>query len=173
MDVQMPKLDGYEVTRRFRAWERTHNRPRTPVVVLTAHAFQGDIDNAIQAGADGHLTKPLRRDTLLQAVELYRREEDTPDLRVAIPEFLRDLAPEFLRRQRLGLLAVVSALQSREFDPVQTFAHNIKGTGRSFGFPRLTDLGREMERAAKDRDASTLDRQMRDLREYLMSVDVE
>lgn len=172
MDVQMPKLDGYDVTRRFREWERANGRARTPVVALTAHAFQEDVDRAVKAGADGHLTKPIRRETLLDAVEWYRRGEDVPDLKVEVPDFIRELAPEFLRRQRLGLFAAAGALKEGDFATMQTFAHNIKGCGRSFGFPRLTDLGKEMERAAKDRDGAALGRQIEDLREYLTAVDV-
>jgi CheY-like chemotaxis protein len=172
MDVQMPKLDGHEVTRRFREWERAQGRPRTPIVAVTAHAFQEDIDNAIKAGADAQLTKPFRRDSLLEAIEIYQRPEGATDRRIDVPGFLRELAPEFLRRQRYGLLSVAIALKAGEFDSIQTFAHNMKGCGKSFGFPPLTDLGRDMERAAKDRDADSLRRQMQELREYLTEVDV-
>jgi CheY-like chemotaxis protein len=172
MDVQMPKLDGYDATSQFRAWERSNGRPRTPVVALTAHAFQEDVDRAIKAGADGHLTKPIRRETLLEAVEWYERGPDTPELRVDVPDYIRELAPEFLRRQRLGLFAAVSALRRGDFATMQTFAHNMKGCGRSFGFPHLTELGRDMERAAKDHDAGSLGRQAEELREYLTAVEI-
>jgi CheY-like chemotaxis protein len=168
----MPKLDGYEVMRRFREWERGDGRPRTPIVAVTAHAFQEDVERAIRAGADAQLTKPFRRESLLAAIEIYQRPDGAPELRVDVPDFLRELAPEFLRRQRSGLLAVTSALQSGELDAIQSYAHNMKGCGKSFGFPRLTDLGREMERAAKDRDAGNLRRQVADLREYLTEVDI-
>ncbi len=172
MDVQMPKLDGYEAMRRLRERERAEGLPRTPIVAVTAHAFQEDVDNAIKAGADAQLTKPFRRESLLDAIELYRRPEGGRDSRVSVPGFLREMAPEFLRRQRSGLLAVAASLKNGEFDPIQSFAHNMKGCGKSFGFPRLSELGREMERAAKDRDAETLRRRMVELREYLTEVDV-
>jgi len=173
MDVQMPGLDGYEVTRRFREWERANERPRTPILSVTAHAFQEDIEAAIHSGADGRLTKPFRREALLDAIELYQRPDDTSEIRVAVPEFIRELAPEFLRRQRLGMLTVATALKSGEFDSIQSFAHNMKGCGRSFGFPRLTDLGRDIETAARDHDSAALRTQIDELREYLTAVDIE
>jgi signal transduction histidine kinase/DNA-binding response OmpR family regulator len=172
MDVQMPKVDGYEVTRRFREWERAKSVARTPVIAVTAHAFQEDIEQAIKAGADAHLTKPIRRETLLEAIELYQRPDDASNIRVTVPDFIRELAPEFLRRQRYGMLAVSAALRNGEFDPIQSFAHNMKGCGRSFGFPRLTDLGREMETAAKAGNAGALKEQVAVLREYLTAVDI-
>jgi CheY-like chemotaxis protein len=172
MDVQMPNLDGYEAMRRVRERERAEGLRRTPIVAVTAHAFQEDIDTAIRAGADAQLTKPFRRESLLDAIELYCRPEGAPDSRVSVPGLLREIAPEFLRRQRSGLLAVAASLKNGEFDPIQSFAHNMKGCGKSFGFPRLSELGREMERAAKDRDAETLRRRMLELREYLTEVDV-
>jgi hypothetical protein len=110
---------------------------------------------------------------LRAAVELYRRLDGIPAVRVAVPEFLRELAPDFLCRQRLGLFDIAGALGRGEFEPVQRFAHNLKGCGSGYGFPRLTDLGREMERAAKDRDLPTLHLRMRDLSQYLAAVDIE
>jgi CheY-like chemotaxis protein len=172
MDVQMPKLDGYETTRRFREWERAQGRSRTPVLAVTAHAFQEDIDQALKSGADAHLTKPIRRGTLLDAIAIYQRPDGAADIRVEVPEFIRELAPEFLRRQRYGLLTVASALKAGEFEPIRTFAHNMKGCGRSFGFPHLTDLGREMETAAAARDAGALRKQVADLKDYLTDVDI-
>jgi signal transduction histidine kinase/CheY-like chemotaxis protein len=173
MDVQMPGLDGYEVTRRFREWEHANGRVRTPILSVTAHAFQEDIEAAIKSGADGRLTKPFRRDALLDAIELYQRPDDIAEIRVAVPEFIRELAPEFLRRQRYGLLSVAASLKSGEFDSIQSFAHNMKGCGRSFGFPLLTDLGRDMETAAKERDSASLRAQIEQLRDYLTAVDIE
>jgi signal transduction histidine kinase/CheY-like chemotaxis protein len=173
MDVQMPGLDGYEVTRRFREWEHANGRPRTPILSVTAHAFQEDIEAAIKSGADGRLTKPFRRDALIDAIELYQRPDDTSEIRVTVPEFIRELAPEFLRRQRLGMLSVAIALKSGEFDSIQSFAHNMKGCGKSFGFPRLTDLGRDIESAAREHDSAALQAQIEELREYLTAVDIE
>ncbi len=63
MDIQMPGMDGIETTRRLRRVEARRNR-RTPVVALTAYAMAGDRERFLEAGLDGYLSKPLRRDAL-------------------------------------------------------------------------------------------------------------
>jgi CheY-like chemotaxis protein len=58
MDVQMPKMDGYEASSRIRALGRD-DAPTVPIVALTANAFKDDIENSIRNGMNAHLAKPL------------------------------------------------------------------------------------------------------------------
>jgi CheY-like chemotaxis protein len=61
MDCQMPTLDGYEATRRWRALEQGEGRQaRVPVVALTANVMPNDFDLAMAAGMDDLLGKPTR-----------------------------------------------------------------------------------------------------------------
>lgn len=75
MDMLMPGVDGLSATRRWRAFEAAEGRPRTPIVALTANAFDSDAEQSLAAGCDAHLTKPISRAALLQAVARYARPE--------------------------------------------------------------------------------------------------
>jgi len=59
MDCQMPVMDGFEATRHMRAVERERNMRHTPIVALTAHAFEGYRDECIASGMDDYLAKPF------------------------------------------------------------------------------------------------------------------
>jgi PAS domain S-box-containing protein len=68
MDVQMPVLDGYSAVRAIRKWELEHGRPRTPIIALTASALEGDVQHAQEIGCDKHVSKPVKKATLLAAI---------------------------------------------------------------------------------------------------------
>ena len=71
MDMQMPRMDGHTATRAIREWESYQGRGALPILALTAHALEGDREKSLEAGCDGHLTKPIRKGELLE--ELGRR----------------------------------------------------------------------------------------------------
>jgi GAF domain-containing protein/DNA-binding response OmpR family regulator len=67
MDVQMPEMDGLEATRRIVARWPAGERPR--IVAMTANAMQGDREQCLAAGMDDYVTKPIRVDALVQALQ--------------------------------------------------------------------------------------------------------
>jgi signal transduction histidine kinase/ActR/RegA family two-component response regulator len=78
MDCQMPNLDGYAATKRWREREQRLGMPRIPIVALTANAFEDDVMRCHAAGMDGHLAKPYTLDQLRTEVLqwLWREEEE-------------------------------------------------------------------------------------------------
>jgi two-component system sensor histidine kinase/response regulator len=68
MDIQMPVMDGYTAVRTIRAWESEHHRPATPILALTASTLDNDIRRAFEAGCNTHIAKPVRKATLLAAI---------------------------------------------------------------------------------------------------------
>jgi len=79
MDIQMPVMDGYEATREIRKWERENEVGETPIIALTAHAFQEDREKSLTAGCTGHLTKPIKKVTFLDAIAEYTGGKRTHD----------------------------------------------------------------------------------------------
>jgi len=73
MDVNMPEVDGIEATRRIRAAESERGAARTPIIALTANAFDEDREACVDAGMDGFLAKPLDREGLEAVLASARR----------------------------------------------------------------------------------------------------
>ena len=68
MDIQMPGIDGYEATRRIRAMGDAR-KANIPIFAMTANAFEEDRQNALSAGMNGHIAKPLDIPHLLRVLE--------------------------------------------------------------------------------------------------------
>jgi signal transduction histidine kinase/ActR/RegA family two-component response regulator len=64
MDVQMPVMNGLDATRHIRAWEQEAQRPRVPIIAMTANAMDRDRAECLAAGMDEHLAKPYKVDML-------------------------------------------------------------------------------------------------------------
>ncbi len=69
MDVQMPYLDGLEVTRKTRVLSSVNKE--TPIIALTAYAMQSDRNECLEAGMNAHLSKPIDKTTLFKLIEEY------------------------------------------------------------------------------------------------------
>jgi len=73
MDCHMPVMDGFEATRCIRD-EARGQRPRTPIVALTADALAGDRERCLDAGMDDYMTKPVSAAQLADAVKRWAGE---------------------------------------------------------------------------------------------------
>jgi signal transduction histidine kinase/DNA-binding response OmpR family regulator/HPt (histidine-containing phosphotransfer) domain-containing protein len=78
IDIQMPEMDGLTATRTWRRIETARGLPRTPIVVLSANAFESDRQRSAEAGCDEHIAKPVRKAVLMKAIARWTtRPEDS------------------------------------------------------------------------------------------------
>lgn len=71
MDIQMPVMDGYAATKAMRSWEREHDLAPTPIIALTALALKEEEARIFEAGCNTHLTKPVKKSTLLEILRAH------------------------------------------------------------------------------------------------------
>ena len=177
MDCQMPELDGYEATRRLRRTEREREKPRTPVIAVTAHALADEKEKVLQAGMDDFLTKPIQLAALGQTLEKWAararrfastKREATSDrpTQPAPPEpsastegsprgFLDPNTPRsdrmwelFVEHSRDDLEFLQEAVAVGDAESLRLRSHRIKGSAYSFGALRFGDLAAALERRA-------------------------
>ena len=71
MDMQMPVMDGLDATRAIRAAELRQARPRTPIIAMTANAFDEDRDRCLESGMDDFISKPIKPERLFEVLDRH------------------------------------------------------------------------------------------------------
>jgi CheY-like chemotaxis protein len=170
MDFEMPVMNGLEAVREIRRIEADTGAPTTPVLGLTAHTIANVAVKAREAGFTELLSKPIRRESLLETVARYGgrfREAEPASGQASIADDIEDLIPEYLEKRRRDVLACRVALEAEDFVALRRLGHNMKGTGSGYGFPGLTELGGKIEAAALRSDASALRDQLERFADYV------
>lgn len=99
-------------------------------------------------------------------------EEQNPRITVNIDPDLSDLVPGYLENRRKDIDAMTAALESGDFETIRVLGHGMKGSGGGYGFDTITEIGRSLERAAKNADAAGIGEQVALLCSYLDRVNI-
>jgi len=172
MDVQMPEMDGIEATARIREKEKGTG-VHVPIIALTAHAMKGDREACIDAGMDGYVSKPLKANELLAAMEqvVAPHSEDTGtaaaraidkgkifDREQALAsvdgdmELLREIVSLFLEDYPKNIAEIDSAIREVDASRLSRTAHALKGMVANFGARRAFDLALRLETMGKEKE---------------------
>ena len=180
MDVQMPRMDGFEATAEIR---KRQGEKHVPIVGLTAHAMKGDRERCLRAGMDDYIAKPLRTETLTevcrrvlgggQAGEEVRAADrdvtaaaDGLDL-AALDDLkileetgevsVRELIELFIEDSASRIPRLRQAEQERSELDLRREAHTINGGSRDMGAGRLADLCQQLENASPEAESALID----------------
>jgi len=176
MDLQMPQLDGYETTRELLRRFRDRGMQPPPVIALSAHVLAESFARSVEAGCAMQLTKPIRKRALLEAIARAtgaRAEEARETKRGAIREEILPLLPKFFANRRKDVQTLRDAAERRDMQIVATLAHNMRGTGASYGFPEISAIGDKMQVAGKRADAAEVARLTGELEQLLGELESE
>ena len=150
MDVQMPKMDGFETTRVIREKEAATHK-HIPIIAMTAHAMKGDRERCLAVGMDGYIAKPIRPAELLAGIEPFtRRPEPIPKKPAVPPEegcidwpaawanlegdrnLLSELAHLFLDDLPQQMEAIHHSVDKKQNHDLERLAHRLKGSVGNF-----------------------------------------
>ena len=168
MDLDMPKLDGYGATKMILEWQTSHGQVPTPIVALSGHAMREAQQASLAAGCSAHVAKPVDRATLLSTVERYAHAKSGPSSKpVEIDDAIAALIPKYLAAKPKQIEEARASLALKDFDPIRRFGHNLKGTGRGYGFPPIEVMGKEIEKAAAAHDEASIAEQLESLLHFI------
>ena len=177
MDVSMPHLDGFEVTRRIRAAGGPN--AITPIIALTAHVMRGDAEHCLMAGMNDYLAKPLDYRDLLAMLGKWHQHSRLISVPASAPLFdmppaarlepsqvdhlqrladdlgedkLNQIVSIYLEDSARRIRRIREACPSREIAVIAHEAHALKSSSADLGLVKLADLLAKMEDAARRED---------------------
>ncbi|MDH3207038.1 MAG: response regulator, partial [Gemmatimonadota bacterium] len=145
MDVQMPKMDGFEATGVIREWEADAGK-RLPIIAVTAHAMEGDRQRCLDAGMDDYVSKPIDPDELEAAIARWTGDpaDFVParalDLAEGDESVLESIVELFLEQTPERLAAIHRALDAGDALGMEQTAHTLEGAAVRLAMPRLRDV---------------------------------
>ncbi|MDR2426990.1 MAG: response regulator [Endomicrobium sp.] len=168
MDVQMPKMDGLEATRKIRSLDFGKAK-NIPIIALTANIFNEDIQECLNAGMNSHIGKPIDMDSMFVTFRKYMPESNDKAPHCNELDYLslfpyinfkegleRVMNDKELYLQLLGsfegkklLDMLIDNINNKDFKTAAFSAHTIKGIAASLGFSALKELSEEIESKAK------------------------
>ncbi len=180
MDIQLPGMDGLELTRRIKADPRYAG---VAVVALTAYAMKGDEQKAREAGCDAYVSKPINTRALPRLMREFidgRRPVSRTSARAAAAaeqfvddsiidiaafservgsnsELMREVVQIFFDRHPAIMAKVREAVASRNFKEVERAAHSIRGYLINFYARRASEAARAVELKGRLMDDSNLE----------------
>lgn len=199
MDIQMPEMDGYTAARIIRELETSESRKETPLVALTAFATSEELKKSMEAGFSFHVTKPVKKASLIEAVRTAIEKYSEPDRKkdvylsgdsktrlpdsadntrgeivypVTVDADIEELIPFFLENRIHDLARLHSAIHEKDFGTIMALGHSLKGTGGSYGFHLISEKGGEIEDAASACNIRLLLDLHNQLADYLGKVQV-
>lgn len=155
MDIQMPKMDGLEATRRIREKE-AETGTYTPIVAITAYALEGDRDKFLAGGMDGYISKPIQIDTFLATIEQFAHAIDNKSLKISAVD-LKDLKgikdPESTLIQiKEHMNGIEEGLGDIDLSKIEEQAHEVKQLATELGAIELKNAAFRIELAVRRGD---------------------
>ncbi|HEX6160465.1 MAG TPA: ATP-binding protein [Thermoanaerobaculia bacterium] len=147
MDIQMPDIDGLEVTRRYR-----DRGGKTPIVALTAHNAREDRDRCLSVGMNDVLTKPVYSKQLAATIRTLTRRETVLDVVGGNRRLLARVTDAFARQTPELMAAMRTALETRDAEALHQATHKLKGSLANFPGERAAGMARGIDDAARAKD---------------------
>jgi len=186
MDVQMPRMDGIEATKKIREIDRKRGL-HTPIIAMTAHAMKGDREKFIAAGMDDYIAKPMKAVQLYEIIEKHSKSTEQKeklskdsnlanmaDVMEAVDgdkELVRELVNDFLQIYPKQLDELIRAVQKSDPEMVERKAHSFKGSVGNFGVKSAQQLAYELEKMGREAKLDNADAVLNKLRLEMKKID--
>jgi len=170
MDLQMPEMDGFAATAAIRQKEKVTGS-HIPIIAMTAHAMQGDMERCLAAGMDGYLSKPIQVSELIRVTESVSGGSPVPakidagspevmDRTLALARvdgdenLLADLARIFCEEAPRMVAAIRAAVTQGDATALHRAIHSLTGCLSAFAARGASDAAANLDQLARTADLS-------------------
>jgi CheY-like chemotaxis protein len=150
LDLLMPNLDGVKMLQVIKLIDELKN---IPVIIISGNTSKRNVLAAIEAGADRVISKPLQKELLIKTVNeilggeyISKTRKNTIIQEAEDDDIRRQLQSFFISSFPIKRQAILDSIQSKNKDLFKTIIHEIKGSGGTIGYPRITELSIEIEK---------------------------
>lgn len=160
MDMDMPVMDGHAAIRKIRQWEGATRGTAVPIVALSAGVIVDEVRACLDEGCVAHVAKPVDQATLIETIDRHSLGRSSFVDRSRVSDPVKALAPAYLGSKPRQIEEALGHLNNRNFESIRRFGHNLKGTGRGYGFPEIEEAGCRIEKSADEADEMEIARQL-------------
>ncbi len=175
LDLHMPGLDGLETFHKIKQIEKENGLSPTPIVCLSGSSVQDEIDLCLSSGFDDYIEKPFDRETLFNIINKFTENGfiQQNSGKIKIDESILDLVPAYLKNRRSDIEKIKKALESNDMSTIESLAHKMKGSGTSYGFERISHLGKQIESSAMENNPEKIHLLVKELKHFMEDVQYE
>ncbi len=168
LDISMPELNGYDV---IKILKEDRNTQEIMVVFFSAHAQKNEVQKGIALGAVGYIDKPFDPETLPDEVTSFLNQGKMEHDKV----LKKDSVHDELLMKYTGLLldklkSIYEAVKNEDYESTSLLGHRLAGSGASYGFPKLSEIGLSIEYSADNKDVETLQVLLKDLEKEISII---
>ncbi len=173
LDIHMPEVDGFEALNLIRKHEYENVLPRIPIVALTGSTFQEKGTTCLEAGFDDFIEKSSFHSALIETINKHVQKANLKKEKIILDETILPLIPEYLQNRKDDLRKIKEALDNKDFNKIEDLGHKMKGSGKCYGFEKISTLGHQIECLARERKIREIERSLDQMKDYLFNLHYE
>ncbi|MFP4527796.1 MAG: response regulator [Candidatus Kapaibacterium sp.] len=181
MDVQMPRMDGLEASRKIRSIEKSRDSRRIPIIGLTAHTADSHKIECFRAGMDHYIAKPYKWEDIFKAILSQSGHDLEPEAFSAVklagtlnnPKLFKKIRDYFIEKYPEELADLDMAISHGDAMAARDIAHKMKSEISNFGAERAFRIAGKIESAAREGSLAECGEMLKELRTEFKQVETQ
>lgn len=170
LDIHMPEIDGFEALNQMRQIESDNILPQTPIIALTGSTFQEEGTTCLDAGFDDFVEKSSMQEILASVIQKHVERARIQAEDIQLDKSIIPLVPGYLDNRKEDVQRILCALEEHNFNVIEDLGHKMKGSGKCYGFEKISMLGHRIEMYAKQKKIGEIEESVNQMQAFLSTL---